>query len=231
LKVYAVIPALNERDAIAWLIDGLSPAVCDGVVVADGGSQDGTCEAARAAGATVVVERRRGYGRAVSTGIAAAREAGADVVAVVDGNGTISPECVADIVAPLRAGSADLAVGIRLPGAGRLRAHQRFGNRLAVEMIARTLGVRYRDVASVRAIRTDALDVLGVDDAGYGWPLQLLARAASAGLRIAQIDVSLLPRQSRSKVSGTVRGTVGAAMAFGRVLLAECVVAPLRGGR
>ena len=128
MKVYAVIPALNERDAIAWLIDGLSPAVCDGVVVADGGSQDGTCEAARAAGATVVVERRRGYGRAVSTGIAAAREAGADVVAVVDGNGTISPECVADIVAPLRAGSADLAVGIRHRGSpltGRTRHDDR----------------------------------------------------------------------------------------------------------
>ena len=231
MRVYAVIPALNERDSIAWLIGGISPEVCDGVVVADGGSHDGTQEAARAAGATVVVERRRGYGRAVAAGIAAARAAGADAVAVVDGNGSISPACVADVVAPLREGTADLAVGVRRPGAGQLRAHQRLGNRLAVEVIARTLGVRYGDVASVRAIRTDALDRLAVDDAGYGWPLQLLARAAAAGLRIAQIDVSLLPRQSRSKVSGTVRGSLGASTAFARVLLAECVLAPLRGGR
>ncbi len=231
MRVYAVIPALNERDAITWLIEGLVPELCDGVVVADGGSRDGTAEAARAAGATVVVERRRGYGRAVMTGIAAAREAGADTVAVVDGNGTFSPECVADVVAPLREGAADLAVGVRRPGAGRLRAHQRLGNMVAVEVIARTLGVRYRDVASIRAIRTDTLDRLAVDDTGYGWPLQLLARAAAADLRIAQVDVSLLPRKSRSKVSGTLRGSLGASLAFSRVLLIECVLAPLRGAR
>lgn len=217
MRVAAVVPVLCERAAIAEVVRGLG-GVVDAVVVVDGGSTDGTAELARAAGADVIVERARGYGLAVARGVAAAR---ADAYAIIDGNGTVAVDDAARLVTRVRDGSADLALGVRAPH--HLRPAQRAGNRLAAEVIARRFAVRYADIAPVRVITDAALRRLAIDDTGYGWPVQLLARAAARGLRIAQLPLHPLPRLGRSKVSGTARGTVGAGLAFVRVLARECL--------
>jgi len=219
---YAVIPVMNEAAAIGELVAGLRAAGFDGVVVVDGSSRDGTADIARSRGAVVVVETRRGYGRAVMNGAAIAVQRGAGAIAFADGNGSVDAETVARVVDPVVRGKADVAIGCR-DGAD-LRPLQRFGNRLAVEIIARTRGVRYTDIGSVRAIAVPALAVLDLDEPTYGWPLQLQVRAAARGLRIRQVPIALRPRQSQSKVSGTLRGRLGASVAFLRVLAAECAI-------
>lgn len=220
-RAWAVIPTLDEAAAIAEVVRGVPRELCAGVAVVDGGSRDGTAEAARAAGALVVVEPRRGYGRAVTRGAEAARAAGAEAYVFFDGNGTVDPADVRRVLAPVAAGAADLVIGTRR--AEGLRPLQRLGNRLAVAAIARAHGYRYEDVGSVRAIGAGALAALDLREPGYGWPLALQVRAAARGFRIFQVPITPRPRRGRSKVSGTVRGTVGASLAFLRVLAVECL--------
>lgn len=217
---FAVVPVVDEAAAIAGLVGDLLDAGLAGVVVVDGGSRDDTVRLAGDAGAAVVVEPRRGYGRAMFAGVAAARRAGAELLVFLDGNGSVGAGQALEVLAPVAGGAADLAVGCR--PADRLRLMQRAGNRLAVEVIARSHGVRYADIGSVRAIAAAALDDLGLDQAGYGWPLQLHIRAAARGLRIHQVPIALAPRRSRSKVSGTLRGRLGASAVFVRLLATEC---------
>lgn len=219
---YAVIPVMNEAAAIGELLAGLRAAGFDGAVVVDGGSRDGTAQIARERGAEVVVEARRGYGRAVMHGAAIAVQRGAGAIAFADGNGSVDAATVARVIDPVVRGHADVAIGCR--DGTDLRPLQRFGNRLAVEVIARTRGVRYTDIGSVRAIAAPALAALDLDEPTYGWPLQLQVRAAARGLRIHQVPIALRPRRSASKVSGTLRGRVGASVAFLRVLASECVI-------
>ncbi|HTM18899.1 MAG TPA: glycosyltransferase [Kofleriaceae bacterium] len=216
---FAVVPVLDEAAAVGALIGELRASWFDGVIVVDGGSHDDTAARARAAGAEVVVEPRRGYGRALMAGIAAARWQGARTLTFVDGNGTVSGADAGRVLAPVACGDADLAVGCRA-GAG-LRWLQRLGNRLAIEIIERAHGVRYADIGSVRAISMAALDRLAPDEPAYGWPLQLMMRAAAGRLRIEQVPIALRPRRSRSKISGTVRGTLGASATFVRLLAGE----------
>lgn len=215
---WAVIPALREGRAIGDVVAAALNGRCHGVVVVDGGSRDGTVAAAQAAGAQVVGEMRPGYGRAVMTGIDVARAAGADAFAIFDGNGTIAGDDV-DRVIDLLSGGTQLVVGCR--ASDQLRLLQRLGNRFAVGLIARAYGVRYRDVGSLRAITAEALDALQLDEMGHGWPLQLQLRAAARGLHVRQLPICVRTRRSRSKVSGTVRGTARASMAFLRVLATE----------
>jgi hypothetical protein len=221
MSAVAIIPVMNEAAAIGELVRELLAGRFDGAVVVDGGSTDGTARRARDAGAELVLEPRRGYGRAVTSGVARARAHGATAITILDGNGSVRASEAARVLAPILRGDAELVIGCR-DGAG-LRALQRLGNRLAVEVIARTYGTRYADIGSVRAARLDAYDALELDELSYGWPLQLQVRAAARGLRIAQVPIALSPRQSPSKVSGTWRGRAGASTAFLRVLAAECV--------
>ncbi len=223
MSAFAVIPVLDEAAAIGPLVEGLLEGAFAGVVVVDGGSCDGTPELARAAGATVVFERKRGYGRAMMTGTATAQTLGAEIITFLDGNGSVRPDQAAAVLEPAATGRADVVIGCREGAA--LRSLQRIGNRLAVEIIARAHGTRYDDVGSVRSVSVDALSRLGLDELSYGWPLQLQVRAAARGLRIEQVAIALSPRLSRSKVSGTMRGRVGATAAFLRVLASECVLA------
>ena len=221
MRTCAVIPTLNESAAIGPFVSALLADVCADVVVVDGGSRDDTIARARSAGARVTIEPRRGYGRAVTAGIVVAKSLGAQALVVVDGNGSIAPDDVARVLAPVCAARAELALGVR-PDSDRLYWHQRLGNRLAVAAIARVSGFRYADVGAVRAIAADALDRLALDELGHGWPLQLCARAATMGFCIEQIPIGILARQSPSKISGTVRGSLGAALGFSRVLWRDC---------
>jgi len=220
MRVWAVIPALNEKEAIAHTLEGLFADLCEGAIVVDGGSQDGTPRLARDAGAAVVVETRRGYGRAMIRGAAEAREKGAEALLMLDGNGRVGVDELSRVLHPIRGGEADVVVGSR--AGADLQPVQRLGNALCVEVIHRTCGVRYQDVGSVRALTMDAMGALDLDEPTYGWPLQLQIRAAKRGLRVRDVPIIVGPRRGRSKVSGTVRGTTGASVAFLRVLATEC---------
>ena len=201
-----VLPCLNEAEALPGVLARL-PAGFRAVVV-DNGSTDDTVAVAEAAGATVVREPRKGYGAAVHAGIEAAT---ADYVCVIDADGSLAPEVLPGLVADVAAGRADMAVGRRRPvGKGAWPWHARAGNALIAGLLRRR-GVAVHDIAPVRVARREDLLALGVTDRAFGYPLELLLRAGSAGWRLHEVDVEYRPRTGgRSKVSGSVRGTVRA---------------------
>lgn len=221
MRVVAVIPALREAETIGAVVAAVAEHV-DGVVVVDGHSGDGTAERATEAGADVVVEGRRGYGRACRTGIAQAAARGADIIAFVDGGGAEDPSDLVALLEPLRMDRADLVVGSRERGereAGALRPAQRLGNKLATHILARRHGFRFSDLGSMRAIRADRLVDLGMTEDGSGWPLEMQARALAEGLRVAEVPIRYRRRQGgRSKVSGSPLGSMRAALTILRVL-------------
>lgn len=201
-----VLPCLDEADALPTVLAGLPPGWP--VLVVDNGSTDGTAEVARALGARVVTEPRRGYGAAVHAGLEAAR---GELVAVLDGDGSLDPAVLPGMAAAVD-GGVDLAVGRRVPdGPGVWPWHARAGN-AAIAALLRRRGVPVHDIAPVRVARRAALLRLGVADRAFGYPLELLLRAGAAGWRITEVPVAYGPRAGgRSKVSGSVRGTVRAA--------------------
>jgi glycosyltransferase involved in cell wall biosynthesis len=213
---HLILPCLDEGPALRALLPRV-PRELD-VIVVDNGSSDDTATVARAHGATVVTEPRRGYGAAVQAGLEAAT---APYVVVMDGDGSIDPAETMPLLARVRSGEADLALGRRRPvGRGVWPWHARLGNALVLAWLRRRLGLAVRDLGAVRAVRREALLALGVADRGMGYPVELLDRAARAGWRIVEQDVAYLPRTAgtRSKVSGSVRGTVRTARDFWRVL-------------
>jgi glycosyltransferase involved in cell wall biosynthesis len=207
------------RDEAAALVD-LLPRVPGGfaAIVVDNGSSDGTAEVARRLGARVVVEPTPGYGAAVHAGVAAAT---AELVAFVDGDGSFDLRDLLPLVDDVRSGRADLAVGRRRPVApGVWPWHARLGNGLVVWWLRRRIGMTAHDIAPMRVCRRQALLALDVRDRRFGYPVELLQKATVAGWRVAEHDVGYHPRASgtRSKVSGSVRGTARAARDFWRVL-------------
>jgi glycosyltransferase involved in cell wall biosynthesis len=216
VTVDLVLPCLDEAPALRGLLP-LIPADYH-VIVADNGSRDGSPEVARSLGAQVVTAPRRGYGAAVHAGIEAARS---DLVAVMDGDGSFDPADLAPLVALVADGTADMAVGRRRPVRGGVWPwHARLGNRLVLALLRRRLGVAVHDIAPMRVARREALLDLGVQDRAMGYPVELLDKAARAGWRIVERDVAYHPRAegTRSKVSGSVRGTARAAYGFWKVL-------------
>ena len=210
-----VLPCLDEADALPSVLAEL-PVGCP-VLVVDNGSSDGTAAVAAAHGARVVVEPRRGYGAAVHAGLLAARE---DLVAVLDGDGSLDPAVLGPMADVVGAGDADLAVGRRVPRPGAWPWHARAGNAVIAALL-RGRGVPVHDIAPIRVGRRRALLDLGVADRGFGYPLELLLRAGAAGWRLHEVDVAYRPRAGgRSKVSGSVRGTVRAARDMSRLLAA-----------
>jgi glycosyltransferase involved in cell wall biosynthesis len=186
--------------------------------VVDNGSTDGTADVARRLGARVVVELEPGYGAAVHTGLLAATS---EHVAFMDGDGSFDGHDLLPLLADVRSGGADLAVGRRRPvHRGVWPWHARLGNSLAVWWLRRRIGMTARDIAPMRVGRRDALLALDVQDRRFGYPVELLQKATVAGWRIAEYDVPYHPRAAgtRSKVSGSVGGTVRAARDFWRVL-------------
>ncbi len=211
-RVVVIIPALNEADAIAQVVRAIPAAIVHHVIVVDGGSTDGTVEAAGTAGAEVVVQPQRGYGNACRAGVDTARDA--DVLVFLDGDGSFDPAQIAPLVAPILADQAELVLGSRELGGispASMPPQQRFGNRLVAWLLRRLYGLQITDVGPFRAIRRDTLELLQMSEPTYGWPTEMIVKAARAGFRIEQIRVGYRPRGGgRSKVSGTVRGTLGA---------------------
>ncbi len=208
-----VIPALDEEQALPRVLAALPPGVADTVIVVDNGSRDRTAAVARAGGAVVVHEARRGYGAACLAGLAHLAARPPELVAFLDADASDDPAQLPELLAPLREGRADLVVGSRVLGGaepGALGAVQIAGNRLAVALLALLFGVRYTDLGPFRAIRWEGLSRLAMRDRGYGWTVEMQARAARAGLRAIEVPVRYRRRIGRSKISGTLRGVLGA---------------------
>lgn len=227
--VSIVIPALNEEDAIGEVVrECLAAGVAREVLVVDNGSTDQTAERARQAGARVVSQPLRGYGRACAAGVAAADPA-CDILAFLDGDGSDVPAAFPQLIDPVRAGTQDFVIGSRVRGErepGSMNGTQLFAGWLAGLLMRLLYRVRYTDMGPFRAIRRDALARLNLREETYGWNLEMQMRAAQARLRILEIPT---PHRCRSggvsKVSGTLRGTF---VAGWRILLTFVRVA--RGG-
>ncbi len=200
-----VLPCLDEAEALPGVLAAMPAGYR--VLVVDNGSTDDTVAVATACGATVVSEPRRGYGAAVHAGLLAAT---ADLVGVLDADGSLPPQALPQLVAEAANGT-DLAVGRRIPQAGAWPWHARAGN-IVLAAVLRHQGLPVHDIAPIRVGRRQALLDLGVTDRACGYPLELLLRAGAAGWRVREFDVEYRPRAGgRSKVSGSVRGTVRAA--------------------
>ena len=210
-----MLPCLDEAVALPAVLATLPPKWP--VLVVDNGSTDDTAAVARACGARVVVEPRRGYGAAVHTGV---RHARADLVAVLDGDGSLDAAVLPALADAVRSGTADLAVGRRVPtGPGVWPWHARAGNALVAALLRRR-GVPVHDIAPIRVGRREALLGLGVADRAFGYPLELLLRVGRAGWRIEEVPVRYTRRAGgRSKVSGSVVGTARAVRDMSALLL------------
>lgn len=205
-----VIPALDEEAAIGRVIADI-PAWVDRIVVADNGSRDGTADVARTAGAIVVAEPEPGYGAACLAGLEQLRDI--DVIVFLDGDYSDYPEDMADLVAPVTSGVADMVLGSRVLGereAGSLTPQQHFGNWLATSLIRLIWGARYTDLGPFRAISRSALDALAMADRNYGWTVEMQVKAAELGLVSREVPVRYRRRIGISKVSGTITGSVKA---------------------
>jgi glycosyltransferase involved in cell wall biosynthesis len=210
--VDVILPVLDEAEALPGVLGGLP----DGFrpVVVDNGSSDGSGDVARALGAEVVTEPRRGFGRACHTGLLASTS---DVVGFMDADGSCSGADLAAVAAPVCRGEADLVLGRRQPAPGAWPVHARAANRALAMLLRWRAGVRLGDLGPVRAARRTALLDLGIEDRRFGWPLEMVLRAAAADWRVTEVPVGYAPRVGRSKVTGTVRGTVRAARDMGAV--------------
>jgi glycosyltransferase involved in cell wall biosynthesis len=209
-----VLPALDEADALPIVLARM-PRGYEPIVV-DNGSTDGTAAVARRLDAQVVSEPRRGFGAACFAGL---RAATSDVVCFMDCDGSLDPGELPLVAGPVTGGEADLVLGTRrATGAGAWPLHARAANRILATLVRRRAGVRVSDLGPMRAGRRDALLGLGLTDRRFGWPLEMVLRAAAAGWRIVEVPVSYAPRVGRSKVTGTVRGTARAVVDMARVM-------------
>jgi glycosyltransferase involved in cell wall biosynthesis len=212
-SVSVVIPALNEEACIAEVVEAIPRDIAGEVIVVDNGSDDRTAVRAQAAGARVVREPRRGYGRACRAGVRAV-EPGCEIIVFLDGDGSDCPELMSRLVEPIRDGKQDFVIGSRTRGnrePGSMNFQQVFAGRIAGLLLRMFYRVRYTDMCPFRAIRRDALDRLGMREETYGWNLEMQMRAARAGLRILELPVDHRRRiGGESKVSGTLTGTLRA---------------------
>lgn len=203
--VDVVLPVLDEREALPWVLarmpEGFRP------IVVDNGSTDGSAEVAAGLGAHVVREPRRGFGAACFAGLTAA---GAELVAFMDCDASFDPGDLVALRTPVVDGAADLVLGARVPAEGSWPFHARMANRYLARRLRRRFGWSITDLGPMRIAPRAALVELGLRDRRSGWPLEMLLRAGHAGWRVAELPVAYHPRQGRSKVTGTVRGTIGA---------------------
>lgn len=218
-RVAVVIPTLNEAGSIAEVVRRVPAELHAQVIVADNGSDDGTVVIARRAGATVTEVTQRGYGHACLAGVRAA--AGCDIVVFIDGDGSMHPEDIPRLVTPILNGRADMVCGVRRVSRSSMPAHQRLGNRV-IALLLRRNGVRLPELCPFRAIRSTTLATLDLSGSRFAWAAQMLARAAWRDARIITVPVDYRERiTGRSKVGGSLRGSLAASWDIARVLLAE----------
>jgi glycosyltransferase involved in cell wall biosynthesis len=209
-RVVAIIPALNEELAIGEVVSAIPAALVTETIVVDNGSTDRTAEIARAAGARVIAEPLKGYGAACLAGARAAERA--DVLVFLDGDRSDDPAEMSRVLAPIVEGLADLVIGSRVRGAapGALSAQQRLGNRVVTGAVRLLYGLRLSDLGPFRAVRGEVLRTLDMRELTYGWPVEMIVKAARKGFRVVEVPVSCRPRIGQSKVSGTLKGSLGA---------------------
>ncbi|MCC7106511.1 MAG: glycosyltransferase family 2 protein [Chloroflexi bacterium] len=208
-RVAVIVPVWNEEAIVGAVLAEVPTEYRDHVFVVDGGSEDQTRERAAAAGATVIVQRQRGYGAACWEGCQAATPA--EILVFLDGDYSDPPAEIPRLVGPIAEGRADLVLGCRRFTPGALPLHARLGNRFVLGIIRLLAGRAPRDLPSFKAVRADRLAGLAMRERTYGWTTEMIVKAIRAGLRIEQVDVEYRQRGGgSSKVSGTVRGTIGA---------------------
>ena len=208
MRVSVIIPTHNEAQAIGRVLTDLPSEFVTEVIVVDSNSTDGTPDLAQQMGARVLQEPRRGYGRACLTGLSNAKNP--DIVVFLDGDYSDRPSELPIVLAPILEGRADITLGTRRSNSGALPWHQSFGNRLAAALIRALYRVQVTDLGPFRACRADVLRTLALEETTYGWAVEIILKGAIGGFRIVEVPVSYYPRIGKSKISGTVKGTIGA---------------------
>jgi glycosyltransferase involved in cell wall biosynthesis len=215
MSLTVVLPVLNEAEALPWVLSRM-PAAYTPLVV-DNGSTDGSAQIAAEHGARVVYEPQPGFGAACFAGLLAA---GDGVVCFMDCDASLDPRDLPLVADPVARGEHDLVLGARQAEPGAMTAHQRVANRALTLELRRRSGLRLRDLGPMRAARRGPLLELAIGDRRFGWPLEMVLLAATAGWRIGEVEVPYHARAGRSKVTGTVRGTVRAISDMAGVLAA-----------
>jgi glycosyltransferase involved in cell wall biosynthesis len=208
VKISVVIPALNEERAIGEVVGAVPADQVHEVIVVDNGSSDNTFEQASSAGARVILEPRAGYGYAC---LAGAKAAEAEIIVFLDGDRSDDPGQLRTVADPLMDSRADLVIGSRIEGAmekGAMPLHGRLGNLFIVFLLRLLYGVNITDVGSFRAIKAQSLYDLDMQQMTYGWPVEMVVKAARKGLRIQSVPIRYRRRIGESKVTGTIRGTI-----------------------
>jgi glycosyltransferase involved in cell wall biosynthesis len=220
MRVSVIIPTRNEALALSHVLADLPAGLVTEVLVVDSNSTDGTPDVAARLGARVIAEPRHGYGQACLTGIAHCSSP--DVIVFLDGDYSDRPAELPRLLAPLTEGRADITIGSRLAGPrvpGAMAWHAATGNRLAALLIRILFRQKITDLGPFRAARADVVRELALEETTYGWAVEMILKGAAQGFRIVEVPVSYHPRIGESKISGTVRGTLGAAwFIFSRIL-------------
>jgi glycosyltransferase involved in cell wall biosynthesis len=214
MEIDVILPCLNEAGALPWVLSRMPHGYRP--IVADNGSSDGSADIAASYQARVVHVPQRGFGAACHAGLLEARS---EIVCVMDADASFDPGDLPSVAGPVLGGQADLVLGRRLiQGSGAWPLHARIGNRVLAAELRRRIGVPVRDLGPMRAARREALLALPMSDRRFGYPLEMVVRAAQAGWRIAETDVPYYPRTGKSKVTGTLGGTVRTVRDMRRVL-------------
>ena len=209
MKISVVIPAFNEEQAIGEVVRAVPIDRIHDIVVVDNGSTDDTAAQASLAGARVVFEPRPGYGSACQAGAKAAADA--DILVFLDGDRSDDPRQLETVAAPVLDNRADLVIGSRIQGIlekGAMPLHGRLGNRFIVSLLRLLYGIDITDIGSFRAIKSQTLFDLKMEQMTYGWPVEMVVKAARKGLRIQSVPINYRRRIGKSKVTGTIRGTI-----------------------
>ncbi len=221
MKISLIIPALDEEEPLPDVLASVPPGAVDEIIVVDNGSTDGTAAVACRAGALVVIEPRKGYGAACWSGFKAAEDA--DILVFMDGDGSFQAGEIPRLTEPIASGTADLVLGSRALGAtdaGAIPLHARLGNSLVATIIGFISATRISDLGPFRAIGCKSLENLNMQERTHGWPCEMIIKSAKFGYRVLEVPVTYRPRTGgKSKVSGTIAGSISAAIAMLRVTL------------
>ncbi|MCG9128238.1 glycosyltransferase family 2 protein [Candidatus Poribacteria bacterium] len=209
MNVSVIIPVLNEEESIGKVIHDIPKNLVQEIIVVDNGCTDNTVEIAQNHGAKVISEPRKGYGSACLAGVAAVQNA--DIVVFIDGDYSDDPTQLPLLIQPIQENRADFVIGTRKPlEKGALLPQAQFGNKLATILIRTFYGVKYTDLGPFRAIRQSQLTALDMQDRTYGWTVEMQVKAAKMGMRVQEIPVSYRKRIGKSKISGTLIGSIRA---------------------